>query len=109
MLGGLPLKTLVPCEGTGYEIGAMSLVKGARNLEAAKRFYEWSLGPAAQALAAESGSFTIPSNPQTPLHPLMPPVAQMKFVNYDLKRFGSKEERTRLIARWEREVAAAPK
>lgn len=106
---GLPLKTLVPCEGTGYEIGAMSLVKGARNLDNARRFYEWSLTAPAQALAAASGSFTIPSSKDTPLHPLMPPAAQMKFVDYDLKKFGSKEERTRLIGRWEREVLVAPK
>ena len=106
---GLPLKTLVPCEGTGYEIGAMSLVKGARNLDNAKRFYDWSLTGPAQTLAATSGSFTIPSSKDTPLHPLMPPVAEMKFVNYDLKKFGSKEERTRLIARWDREVLQAPK
>lgn len=106
---GLPLKTLVPCEGTGYEIGAMSLVKGARNLDNARRFYEWSLTAPAQALAAASGSFTIPSSKDTPLHPLMPPAAQMKFVDYDLKKFGSKEERMRLIGRWEREVLSAPK
>jgi iron(III) transport system substrate-binding protein len=106
---GLPLKTLVPCEGTGYEIGAMSIVKGARNPEQARRFHDWSLTPAAQQLAATSGSFTIPSNRDTPLHPLMPPVAEMKFVAYDLKKYGSKEERTRLISRWEREVAQAPK
>ena len=106
---GLPLKTVVPCEGTGYEIGAMSVIKGARNLEAARRFHEWSLTAAAQQLAAASGSFTIPSNRDTPLHPLMPPVAEMKFIAYDLKKFGSKEERTRLIARWDREVAQAPK
>jgi iron(III) transport system substrate-binding protein len=106
---GLPLKTLVPCEGTGYEIGAMSLVKGARHLEQAKRFYEWSLTGPAQALAAATGSFTIPSSKEAPLHPLMPAAAQMKFVDYDLKKFGSKEERTRLIGRWEREVQAALK
>ena len=106
---GLPLKTVVPCEGTGYEIGAMSIVKGARNLDQARRFYEWSLGAPAQVLAAQSGSFTIPSNKDTPLHPLMPPAAEMKFVAYDLKRFGSKEERTRLIGRWEREILTAPK
>ena len=106
---GLPLKTVVPCEGTGYEIGAMSLVKGARNLDNARRFYEWSLAPAAQQLAAATGSFTIPSNVDTPLHPLMPPVAEMKFIAYDLRKFGSREERTRLISRWEREVAQAPK
>ena len=106
---GLPVKTLVPCEGTGYEIGAMSLVKGARNLENARKFYEWQLTPAAQVLAAESGSFTIPSHRDTPLHPLMPPAAQMKFISYDLKKFGSKEERTRLIGRWEKEINQAPR
>ena len=102
---GFPLKTLVPCEGTGYEIGAMSIVKGAQHLEHAKRFADWSLTPAAQALAAASGSYTIPSNKDTALHPLMPPAAQMKFVDYDLKKYGSKEERTRLIARWDKEIA----
>ena len=106
---GLPVKTLVPCEGTGYEIGAMSLVKGARNADNGRKFYEWQLTPTAQALAAASGSFTIPSHKETPLHPLMPPAAQMKFISYDLKKFGSKEERTRLIARWDKEVQAAPK
>jgi iron(III) transport system substrate-binding protein len=106
---GLPVKTLVPCEGTGYEVGAMSLVKGARNADAARRFYEWQLTPAAQALAAASGSFTIPSHKDTPLHPLMPPAAQMKFIDYDLKKFGSKEERTRLIGRWDKEISQAPR
>lgn len=106
---GLPVKTLVPCEGTGYEIGAMSLVKGGRNADNARKFYEWQLTPTAQALAAASGSFTIPSHKDTALHPLMPPAAQMKFITYDLKKFGSKEERTRLIGRWDKEVQAAPK
>jgi iron(III) transport system substrate-binding protein len=106
---GLPVKTLVPCKGTGYEIGAMSLVKGARNAEAARRFYEWQLTPAAQALAAASGSCTIPSHKDTLLHPLMPPALQMKFIDYDLKKFGSKEERTRLIGRWEKEINQAPR
>jgi iron(III) transport system substrate-binding protein len=105
---GFPLKTLVPCEGTGYEIGAMSIVKGAQHEANAKRFADWSLTPTAQALAATSGSYTIPSNKDTALHPLMPPAGQMKFVDYDLKKYGSKEERTRLIARWDKEVASLP-
>ncbi len=106
---GLPVKTLVPCEGTGYEIGAMSIVKGARNIDNARKFYEWQLTPAAQVLAAESGSYTLPSHRETPLHALMPPAAQMKFISYDLKKFGSKEERTRLIGRWEKEINQAPR
>jgi ABC-type Fe3+ transport system substrate-binding protein len=62
-----------------------------------------------QALAAASGSLTIPSHKDTALHSLMPPAAQMKFIAYDLKTFRSNEERTRLIGRWDKEVQAAPK
>ena len=45
---GFPVETVTPSEGTGAEIGSMSIVKGARNLEAAKKFYEWALTPQAQ-------------------------------------------------------------
>ena len=31
---GFPIVPVAPCEGTGYEIGSMSLIKGARNPEA---------------------------------------------------------------------------
>ena len=33
---GFPVKAVAPCEGTGYEIGSLSIVKGARNLDNAK-------------------------------------------------------------------------
>ena len=39
------IKTVAPCEGTGYEIGSMSLIKGAHNLDNAKKFYDWALTP----------------------------------------------------------------
>ncbi len=47
-VSGFPVKTATPCEGTGYEIGSMSIVKGARNLDTAKKFYDWALTPATQ-------------------------------------------------------------
>lgn len=106
---GFPLKTVVPCEGTGYEVGAMSIVKGARNLENARRFHAWSLTAAAQQLAAQSGSFVVPAVKATPQHPLMPRPAEMKLIAYDIRKYGHKEERQRLIARWDREVAQAPR
>jgi iron(III) transport system substrate-binding protein len=40
IVDGAQIKVVSPCEGTGYEIGAMSIVKGSRNLEAAKKFYD---------------------------------------------------------------------
>ena len=59
---GFPVKGVAPCEGTGYEIGSMSIVKGARNLDNAKKFYDWALTPKAQALAAQAKQYQIPSN-----------------------------------------------
>ena len=51
---GFPVETITPSEGTGAEIGSMSIIKGARNLEQAKRFYEWALSGPAQELGASS-------------------------------------------------------
>src|SRR3712207_6613910 len=45
-----PIKIVAPCEGTGYEIGSMSIIKGAKNLDNARNFYDWALTPAAQKL-----------------------------------------------------------
>ncbi|MFV2093440.1 MAG: ABC transporter substrate-binding protein, partial [Hyphomicrobiales bacterium] len=42
-VNGFPIQVVAPCEGTGYEIGSMSIIKGARNLENAKKFYDWAL------------------------------------------------------------------
>jgi iron(III) transport system substrate-binding protein len=42
-VSGFPIKVVAPCEGTGYEIGSMSIIAGARNLENAKKFYDWAL------------------------------------------------------------------
>src|SRR5437879_3588307 len=38
-IGGAPLVVVSPCEGTGYEIGSMSIIKGAKNMENAKKWY----------------------------------------------------------------------
>ncbi len=35
---GFPITTVIPCEGTGFEIGAVSILKGSQNLENAKLF-----------------------------------------------------------------------
>src|SRR5207244_7773608 len=50
VVGGAPVKIVSPCEGTGYEIGSMSLIKGAKNLENAKKWYDWALTAAAQRI-----------------------------------------------------------
>jgi iron(III) transport system substrate-binding protein len=106
---GFPVKAVAPCEGTGYEIGSMSIVKGARNLDNAKRFYDWALTPKAQALAAQSKQFQLPSNVAAPVSPLSPKTADVKLINYDFAKYGTSAERKRLLERWDREVGSIAK
>ena len=106
---GFPVTPGTPCEGTGYEIGSMSIIKGSRNLEAAKKFYEWALTPAAQEMAAAAKQFQLPSNKNAKVDPNVPDFKSIKFINYDYAKYGASNERKRLIAKWEKEVNALPR
>ena len=101
------MKVVSPCEGTGYEIGSMSLIKGARHLDEAKKFYDWALTPEAQELAAANGSYQLPSNPATPVPPEAPDMQKIKLIDYDFAKYGSSAERKRLLGRWTQEVKNA--
>ena len=106
---GAPVKTVAPCEGTGYEIGSMSLIKGAKNLDNAKKFYDWALSANAQKLASEAKSYQLPSNKSAPIPPQAPKLADIKLIAYDFAKYGSSEERRRLLAKWDAEVKNLPK
>jgi len=106
---GFPVETITPSEGTGAEIGSMSIIKGAKNLDAAKKFYEWALTPQAQQFGAASKQFQLPSNKATPVDPHVPDFKTIRFINYDYAKYGSSAERKRLIAKWEKEVNSLPK
>ena len=104
---GGKLKVVSPCEGTGYEIGSMSLIKGARNPAEAKAFYDWALTPEAQELGAINNQFQLPSNSATPVPPEAPDLAKLKLIAYDFDKYGSPAERNRLLARWTKDVKNA--
>ncbi|HEY2979396.1 MAG TPA: extracellular solute-binding protein, partial [Burkholderiaceae bacterium] len=106
---GFPVETITPSEGTGAEIGSMSIIKGARNLEAAKKFYEWALTPQAQQFGAAAHQYQLPSNKTTSIDPNVPDFKKIKFIDYDYAKYGASAERRRLIARWEKDVNALPR
>jgi iron(III) transport system substrate-binding protein len=106
---GFPVETVTPSEGTGAEIGSMSLVKGARNLEAAKKFYEWALTGSAQELGAAAKQFQLPSNKSAKVDERVPDFKKIKFIDYDYAKYGASAERRRLISKWEKEVNALPR
>jgi iron(III) transport system substrate-binding protein len=108
-VGGAPVKIVSPCEGTGYEIGSMSIVKGAKNLANARKWYDWALSPEAQAIGAGAKSFQVPSNKKAPVPEQAPKLAQIKLIDYDFAKYGSSAERSRLLKKWDDEVSKLPK
>ncbi len=101
-----PLVTVSPCEGTGFEIGSMSIIKGAPNMDNAKKWYDWALTPEAQMLGAQANSYQLPSNQDAPLPKGAPDIKTIKLIDYDFKKFGSSDERSRLLSKWDQEIGA---
>ena len=104
---GFPVLPILPCEGIGYEIGSMAIIKGSRNLETARKFYDWALTADAQKIGLEVKEYAIPTNRSVPLPPQVPKLTDIKVINYDFAKYGSSETRKRLLERWEKEVNAA--
>ena len=101
---GFPAASVTPSEGTGAEVGSMSIVKDSPNTEAAKKFYEWALTPGGQQFGLAAKQFQLPSNAKVPVDPRMVNPSKIKLINYDYAKYGASAERRRLIAKWEKEV-----
>jgi iron(III) transport system substrate-binding protein len=104
-----PVKPVAPCEGTGFEIGSMSIIKGARNLDNARKWYDWALTPAAQELAVQGKSYQIPSAKAAKIPPEAPKLSEIKLIDFDFAKYGSSTERRRLLSKWDNEVKNLPK
>ncbi|MGF9692490.1 ABC transporter substrate-binding protein [Rhizobium sp. 0TCS1.26] len=103
---GFPVKSVSPCEGTGYEIGSMSIIKGARNLDSAKAWYDWALTAAVQSKMKDAKSFQLPSNKSAEIPKEAPRFEDIKMIDYDFATYGAADKRKALLERWDREISA---
>jgi iron(III) transport system substrate-binding protein len=86
---------------TGFEVGAVSIVKGAKNLPLAKAFIDWTLTPEAGALnvkLSNRGS-TIASVAPAPGAPTL---ASVSLVNYE--RQWATDNKDRILKLWQSTV-----
>ena len=100
---GYPLKLTFPAEGTGYEIGGMGIVKGAKNLELAKAWYEWALEAKTQELGKKYTAYqglTIKG-----AQPPKPELLQVKLIKYDFDYCGNNKKA--FVDKFSNEIAAA--
>ena len=88
----------------------MSLIKGAKNMENAKKFYDWALSKEGQNVGIDAKvSYQVPSNKNASPPPQAPKLTEIKLINYDFAKYGSTAERTRLLSKWDKEVSTLPK
>lgn len=98
-----PLVLTFPAEGTGYEIGAMAIVKGAKHLDAAKAWFDWaltaetqSLGPKYKAYQAPTVKGAVASKPE---------LMQAKLIAYDFQWAGTNKKA--FVEKFTNEIAKA--
>lgn len=104
---GFPVELVAPCEGTGYELGAVSVVEGTPNPEPARKWVEYVISAEGQSPGLEVGVYNIPSNPGAATDPDAPDMASIKLIDYDFATYGATDTRERLLARWESDVKNA--
>lgn len=100
---GLPLVLSFPEEGTGYEIGGMGLIKGAKNPEAAKLWYDWALQPATQELGPKYGAYQAPTIEGA--EPFMPELLKVNLIDYDFEWCGTNKKA--FVDKFTNEIAGA--
>jgi iron(III) transport system substrate-binding protein len=103
------VKSAAPCEGTAYELGGIALIKGSRNGENAKKYYDWLMSPTGQAIGAKANSLQNPANKTFKQDAKIPTMDGVKLINYDFRKYGASAERKRILERWEKEVNSLPR
>ncbi len=99
----LPLVMTFPEEGTGYEIGALAVVQGAQNLDAAQKLFDWTISPAWQQIGTQYGNYAAPTV-QGVEHSI-PELLEVNLIDYDFAWAAANKDA--LIQRFINEVATA--
>ncbi|GAB4564714.1 MAG: ABC transporter substrate-binding protein [Anaerolineae bacterium] len=100
---GAPLVLTFPEEGTGYEIGGMGIVKGAKHLDAAKKWFDWALEPSTQELGPKYHAYQAPTVKGAKAS--RPELLQVKLIDYDFQWCG--EHKKEFIDKFTNEIAGA--
>ena len=94
---GAPLDLIVPKEGLGWELEVTAIVKGTKNLEAAKKLADWAVTKKANELYAKT--YPIVAYPGVAnLPPNYPPNLEKVMVKNDVEWMA--KNRDRILAEW---------
>ena len=85
---GYPVDIVYPSEGTGWEIGAVSIIKGGPNPDSAKAFADWMLGPKGGQIHTDI-SLRVSVRNDVMLPPGATPIDKIKLVKEDFQWMAS--------------------
>ena len=77
----MPLVLTFPAEGTGYEIGGQAILKGAKNIQAAKLWYDWAISPEGQSLGPKYAAYQAPT--VTGVELITSRILEVNLIEYD--------------------------
>lgn len=95
-----------PSDGTGHEVGGIAIIKGTKNLEAAKNYVDWAISAEAQDLGPEAGSYQAHTNPDCKPDPRITKLDEVKLLPWDFAKAGA--ARSEFTKRFDNEVVAPP-
>lgn len=105
---GAPIDLILPKEGAGWDMEASSIVKGTKNLDAAKKLMDWVASKQANELYGKY--YALVAHPEVKSAPANYPAdAEAKMAKNDFTWMA--ENRERILAEWSKryESKAAPK
>jgi iron(III) transport system substrate-binding protein len=100
---GLPLVLTFPEDGTGYEIGGMGILKGAKNKDAAEKWFDWALTAEAQALGPKYKAYQAPTVGGVDLS--HPELLEVNLIDYDFQWAG--EHKKEFVDKFTNEISGA--
>jgi iron(III) transport system substrate-binding protein len=98
-----PLVLTFPAEGTGYEIGAMAILKGAKHPDAAKAWFDWALTPETQSLGPKYKAYQAPTVKGAVAS--RPELMQAKLIDYNFEWAGTNKKA--FVDKFSNEIAGA--
>ncbi|MEI6874000.1 MAG: ABC transporter substrate-binding protein [Spirochaetota bacterium] len=102
---GVDATITAPTEGSGYELAAMSMIKGGKDQVNGKKLYDWILGKSSQDIFATY--FVLLVSPGAPRHPKALPMTSVNALVQDLQWDGANKDR--LVKRWNDEIGSLRK
>ncbi|MCB0047155.1 MAG: ABC transporter substrate-binding protein [Caldilineaceae bacterium] len=100
---GMPLVLTFPQEGTGYEIGGMGIIKGAKHLDAAQKWFDWALEPSTQELGPQYKAYQAPTVEGASAS--MPELLEVNLIDYDFEWCGANKKD--FVDRFTNDIATA--